>query len=42
VVKCVKVQKGTEAVVSVQDATVIFEQDQKSNILSQAKVVFVL
>jgi len=42
VVKCVKVMKGTEAVVSVKDATVIFEQDQKTNMLPQAKVVFVL
>ena len=42
VVKCVKVVRGTEAVVSPDDATTIFEQNQKSNILSQAKVVFVL
>jgi hypothetical protein len=42
IVKCVKVMKGTEAVVSVQDATVIFEQNQKTNMLPQAKVVFVL
>jgi hypothetical protein len=42
VVKCVKVMKGTEAVISVKDATVIFEQDQKTNMLPQAKVVFVL
>lgn len=42
VVKCTKVVKGTEAVVSVQDATVIFEQNQKTNMLPQAKVVFVL
>lgn len=42
IVKCTKVMKGTEAVVSVQDATQIFEQNQKTNILPQAKVVFVL
>lgn len=42
VVKCTKVMKGTEAVVSVKDATVIFEQNQKTNMLPQAKVVFVL
>lgn len=42
VVKCVKVMKGTEAVISVKDATLIFEQDQKTNMLPQAKVVFVL
>jgi len=42
VVKCTKVVKGTEAVVSVKDATVIFEQNQKTNMLPQAKVVFVL
>lgn len=42
VVKCTKVMKGTEAVVSVKDATMIFEQNQKTNILPQAKVVFVL
>ncbi len=42
IVKCIKVEKGTEAVVSVKDATVIFEQNQKSNMLPQAKVVFVL
>lgn len=42
IVKCVGVQKGTEAVVSVKDATVIFEQNQKTNMLPQAKVVFVL
>jgi len=42
VVKCVRVQRGTEAVVSVQDATIIFEQNKMSNMLPQAKVVFVL
>jgi len=42
VVKCSKVMKNTEAVVSVQDATTIFEQNQKTNMLPQAKVVFVL
>lgn len=42
IVKCIAVEKGTEAVVSVKDATVIFEQNQKSNMLPQAKVVFVL
>ncbi len=42
VIKCTKVMKGTEAVVSLKDATMIFEQNQKTNMLSQAKVVFVL
>ena len=42
VVKCSKVVKSTEAVVSVEDATTIFEQNQKTNMLPQAKVVFVL
>ena len=42
IVKCTKVMKSTEAVVSVQDATAIFEQNQKTNMLPQAKVVFVL
>lgn len=42
IIKCTKVMKGTEAVVSVKDATLIFEQNQKANILPQAKVVFVL
>lgn len=42
VIKCTKVMKNTEAVVSVQDATTIFEQNQKTNMLPQAKVVFVL
>lgn len=42
IVKCSKVMRNTEAVVSVQDATMIFEQNQKTNMLPQAKVVFVL
>jgi len=42
IVKCTEVVRSTEAVVSTSDATTIFEQDQKSNILPQAKVVFVL
>lgn len=42
IVKCSKVKKGTEAVVTVEDATAIFEQNSKNNMLPQAKVVFVL
>ncbi len=41
-VTCTKVSKGTEAVVSQEDATAIFDQSQKSNMLPEARVVFVL
>ncbi|MCG8531437.1 MAG: hypothetical protein MI749_12325 [Desulfovibrionales bacterium] len=42
VVKCSKVQKRTEVIISTKDAETIFSQNQKNNFFSQAKVVFVL
>ena len=42
VVKCTKVLQKTEAVISESDASLLFNQNKQTNILPQAKVVFVL
>ena len=40
--KAVKVQRGTDAVIGVDEAAALYTHDQKTNFLSQAKVVFVI
>lgn len=42
IVKSEKIMKGSEVIVTKDDAEEIFSQNQKSDFLSQAKVVFVL
>ena len=41
-IKCTKVINYTDAVVSDKDATVVYVNDQKTNMLAQARVVFLL
>ena len=40
--KAVKVQRGTDAVIGVDEAAALYTHDQKTSFLSQAKVVFVI
>ncbi|MGE4299020.1 MAG: hypothetical protein AB7E47_13420 [Desulfovibrionaceae bacterium] len=42
VISGIRTVKGTEVVISEEDANTVFEQNQKAGIFSQAKVVFVL
>jgi len=42
IVKCMDVRKLTDAKISQDDAAAVFVNDQKSNILAQARVVFIL
>lgn len=42
IVKCVSVEQNTDAKISQDDATAVYVNDQKSNLLAQARVVFVL
>lgn len=42
IIKSEKIMKGSEVIVTKEDAEVIFTQNQKSDFFSQAKVVFVL
>ncbi len=42
VVKCVGVEKNTDAKISQDDAAAVYVNNQKSNLLAQARVVFVL
>ena len=42
IVKCTDVRKFTDARIAQDDAAAIFVNDQKSNLLSQARVVFIL
>jgi len=42
IVKCVGVEKHTDAKISQDDAAAVYVNDQKSNLLTQARVVFVL
>ncbi len=42
IVKCTDVRKFTDAKISQDDAAAVYVNDQKSNILSQARVVFIL
>lgn len=40
--KAVKVQRGTDAVIGIDEAAALYTHDQKTHFLSQAKVVFVI
>lgn len=42
IVKCMDVRKLTDAKISQDDAAAVFVNDQKANILAQARVVFIL
>ena len=42
VVKCTDVRKFTDAKISQDDAAAVYVNDQKSNLLAQARVVFIL
>jgi hypothetical protein len=42
IVKCTDVQKFTDAKISQDDAAAVYVNDQKSNLLAQARVVFIL
>ncbi|HHL33173.1 MAG TPA: hypothetical protein ENJ30_02280 [Desulfobulbaceae bacterium] len=42
IVKCVGVEKNTDAKISQDDAAAVYVNNQKSNLLAQARVVFVL
>ncbi len=42
IIKCVDVQKLTDAKIDQDDAAAVFVNDQKSNIMAQARVVFIL
>jgi hypothetical protein len=42
IVKCTDVQKLTDAKISQDDAAAVYVNDQKSNLLAQARVVFIL
>jgi hypothetical protein len=42
IVKCIDVKKHTDAEISQDDAAAVYVNDQRSNLLSQARVVFIL
>ena len=42
IIKCTDVQKFTDAKISQDDAAAVYVNDQKSNLLAQARVVFIL